>query len=246
MSAILFHSLEDDEVRVSGRERANAGVLCGNLLAVSLSIDGYWMQAEMERYKTLLEPSSYLLTEQDPHRFQASFKTWLSVGHGNMLLSIDGENKLIDTFSLALNTAIRLGSNPLKLIARLHGQCEIHAYIEGENRNWAADVIEEGRSFNLLRKNMGWEDAITLLRKRSDSPIVTSYTVCDPFPSKPEQLSMDYEVWDNLKYETQWDVAIKALREKSKTAKLEIKPDNDVLFNDGLTGFDIMDILYAA
>jgi hypothetical protein len=57
------------------------------------------------------------------------------------LQHFDGE-KFVDfpLFSAILNTTLAIGSDPLKLYARLHGQCEVHTFVEGKNRNWLADI----------------------------------------------------------------------------------------------------------
>ncbi|GAA4304598.1 hypothetical protein GCM10023178_11830 [Actinomadura luteofluorescens] len=32
----------------------------------------------------------------------------------------------------------------MRFLARLHAQCELHGYVEGPNRAWLADVIDQG------------------------------------------------------------------------------------------------------
>lgn len=67
--------------------------------------------------------------------------------------------------ALAANTALVLGSDAVKMAARIHAQCEIHGYFEGKNRKWAADIVRKGRQAGIFRANMGWEEVIDLLEK---------------------------------------------------------------------------------
>jgi hypothetical protein len=118
--------------------------------------------------------------------------------------------------NVELNTALKVGSDPIKLAAKIHGWCEAHCYIEGEDRGWAADIIDEGLAVGVYRKGMwyvsrphdpvsegprheqpdaqfhsqGWEDVLTHLRSRDDEPVVLSYSVCDQFPNA--ETALDY------------------------------------------------------
>lgn len=96
----------------------------------------------------------------------------------------------INTWTANLNTALRVGNDPLKLAARLEGQCEVHAWVDGPNRAWLAGIIDEGLAAGLFRGRtgpddefpQGWEDVVALLRARDDEPVVTSYSIEDGFP----------------------------------------------------------------
>ncbi len=129
-----------------------------------------------------------------------------------------GEYKL-NTSNVGLNTALKMGSDPMKLAAKIHGWCETHCYIEGEDREWAAGIIDQGLDIGVYRRGMwyvprphdslsegprseqpdakfisqGWENVLTLLRSRDDEPVVLSYTVCEGFPDHSDTA----EYWDS-------------------------------------------------
>jgi len=173
-------------------------------------------------------------------------------------------NEPINTFNMSLNTAISIGNDVIKLFARLHGQCEIHAYVSNKNKKWLANIIQQGLDIKLLRENSGWENTIKLLNNDDETDVVTSYSVCEQFPNREiahwfpkipmqtlksemnpniqdeiqDQIEMQ---WYNLPKDTQWDLAIKGLKKKPNKL-LELKPDNwnDVRFGTNLiTAIDI-------
>lgn len=160
-----------------------------------------------------------------------SIECWLQVASGGEAkLELNGNP--FGLFDLQLNSAVAMGGNALKLAARLHGQCEIHCYVEGPNRNWLASMIEEALSKSVLRKELGWEGAITLLRKANDSPVVCSHSVCEQFPNagiadwvppKDEEGGDNYDAWYDLPAEEQWRLGMKGLRMHG--GGLEMKPE---------------------
>ena len=108
------------------------------------------------------------------------------------------QGRRIALFDLMLNTAARVGSDAVKLAARLHGQCELHAWVDGPDRKWLAEIIASGREAGVFRDvnaitgyaekfpaddSLDWEGVIALLKWRDDEPVVTSYSVCDSFMS---------------------------------------------------------------
>lgn len=131
---------------------------------------------------------------------------------------------------ISLNTAIAVGNDALRLGARLHGQCEIHCYVEGPNRAWLAGIIEAGRESGFYRESMGWESVCGLLRRRDDSPVVTSYSVTEQFPEFRGGAD------DALTDEQRWEQGVTELR---ADWSLELKPENFATFRfgDGATVF---------
>lgn len=172
MSAIYFHS-EHGDAKVRGSERAYANLLAYDLAMMSMRIIPRRLGEE---------PDSSVLATIKPPIEPRWVATTLSFDDGNhaFVLSDGSEHRISSTL---LNTAIALGSRPIQLLARLHAQCEIHAWVDGKDRAWLADVIEEGRRSGVLRARAGWEDVVELLRSRDDGEVVTSYSVCEQFPN---------------------------------------------------------------
>lgn len=241
MSRIYFHS-EHETAEVSGRERASMGTFCGSLLIASLRLDRSW-PSEAAMYRRLLPPDHYTQRGTD-EQFLSSLQTWLYVGDGQF-----GVTRKTDAFTCALNTAIVLGGDTLKLMARLHGQCEIYAFVEGPHRAWLADIIERGRASKLLRSGQGWESVVAMLRSRSDGPVVTSYSVCQSFPNATVAGWKDDEDGDGfykLSETERWTRAMDGLR--ASKGGLELTPENwnEFYFRDSMSGFDVMEELTSA
>lgn len=261
MSRIYFHS-EHGTAEVRGWERAHMGVLSTDLLKASLILHG-----GASRKPTILRaiPLGEYVHAIDGYALERDLDVWLSVAIDHEFL-IDGHRA--DVFTVALNTALALGNDVVKLCARLHGQCEIHCYVEGPHRAWLAGIIEQGRKIGLLRKDSGWEDVITLLRSRADEPVVCSYSVCEQFPNygivrregvwtaprvawdadfneRPlepgEEGEEDTDAWYDKPKDEQWQLALIALRQQASARHLELTPDgwDTYYFEQGLTGFDV-------
>lgn len=112
----------------------------------------------------------------------------------------------LDTSNVELNTALVAGSDPVRLAAKIHGWCETHCYVEGPDRKWLADIIDEGLRAGIYRRGLwwvdrpcdgpaenepdrqwsdqGWGDVLDLLRESDDGPVVLSYSVTDSFPNR--------------------------------------------------------------
>ncbi|WP_329020531.1 hypothetical protein [Streptomyces sp. NBC_01601] len=134
--------------------------------------------------------------------------------------------------TLALNTAMEAGPDPLRLAARLMGQCEINCWVDGPNRGWLADVVDSGLGAGHFRRACGWEDLQYFLRKRDDHPVVVSYSEnfpaywTAPIASADEFLDGEdaEQAWEAMTTREQWDHALRALRGRT-TEGLEITPD---------------------
>ena len=156
-----------------------------------------------------------------------------------------------EIFSMALNSVLTDGNRAAQLAAKIHGQCEIHCYVEGEDRAWMADVIDEGLAAGIFRSNQGWaigkpntpgwEAVAELLREESETPVVASYSVTDSFPGPhlaPDGWEHDpddpWEAWSELSHDEQWSMAMLSLREERG---LRLSPDRLAApFYDGLNG----------
>lgn len=113
----------------------------------------------------------------------------------------------LGTAEMRLNTALRLGDDVIKLVVKLAGWGESHAWFDGKDRAWAADLIGQGLKTGVLRggmwyvdgpcedglpkdhparkwSDMGWGDVVAHLRSRDDEPVVLSYSVGGDFPNR--------------------------------------------------------------
>jgi hypothetical protein len=234
MSRVSFHS-QHGEAEVRGPERAYAGGVCNDLFAAVLGPSRFSTDEQLAQYRALFPEGHYIRTIEGDHRYiRSAIETALAVGQ--------------EFFTETLNTALIMGSDPVKLLARLHGQCEIHAYVEGPDRAWLAGIIERGRTTKVLRAEMGWEGVVALLRARDDSPVVTSYSVCERFPNGAVAGwtdNQDGEGWYDLPPAEQWTRALAGIRAERG---LRLMPDDwdGFYFGDGETAFDLLERVRSA
>ena len=245
MSRIYFHSpSEDTEVR--GSERAYGAYLINEMFVTALGVNDYDYDSHPHTLRAIIAPDHYCLRESGK-RFADTLRTALHVHSFGPTLVIDKQP--VDTFAASLNTGILLGSDPLIAYARLHGQCEIHAYIEGRNRAWFAKILQRGLDTKLMRPDCGWEQTVEMLHKRKDEPVVTSYSVCDQFPNaeaagwKPTRIEDGEACWDDwydISESEQWELGMKSLRAEPNRG-LEIRPRgwNNFYFGEGWNGFTL-------
>ena len=240
MSRVYFHSI-DGEVEIWGAERALAAQYINKIGLSFLDI-----KENYELLKSAIHPGHYLANIND-NKFNDKYPAWeaiktaISVGFGERpFLMLD--NKPVNEWRLMLNTAMDIGSDPIKFFVRLHAQCEIHCYIKGRNRKWLSEIIEEGLKTSIYRESAGWKGVIDFLLSNDKNTVVMSYSVCSPFPN-PSVLGItgedQWEEFEKLSKKVKWE---KCLKEIYKTKTLEISPKMlDVGFGDGMNVFEFLD-----
>jgi hypothetical protein len=159
---------------------------------------------------------------------------------------------LVNPFELHLNTGIVFGGDAIRFAARVHGQCEIHGFVEGPNRAWLADIIERGPAtiFREPRRYDGWPGVVRLLRARSDEPVAMSYSVTEGFPSNIHCRDISDAKWDRMSHKRRWAAAVESLRAMERAGRwLEMKPESwaGFRFGDGLvTALSLRERILAA
>lgn len=227
VSYLAFHAEHQDVVHVAGWEHAWLHWLPVQVALGVVPTDS----RELEPRLTSFSPLRRWLD-------QPSLPTWIrtySRGSASQAVYLDHDGTPLDTWHLALNTALVMGSDPIALATRLAAQSEIHCYVEGPNRAWLAGLIETGRASGVLRAGAGWEATVEMLRARDDEPVVCSYSVSDSFPNasiagwapEPDDGGdIDDEAWDgwyDLAHDEQWRLSLARLRASS--GGLELSPD---------------------
>ncbi len=239
MSSIYFHTI-GETVGVRGSERAHFGVFCDDLAWGILRREADGANPPLKR---VFPPDHHIHLSRD---FERDARVSFFYGMEKGFILSDRE---INPFSLSLNTAGVLGSDAVKLAARIHGQCEIHAWVDGSNRNWLAGIIEQGVKSGFYRSGQGWDKVIELLKEDSENAVVLSYSVCEGFPNGDiagwtppvnEDGDPDYDAWYELSEEEQWSLAFAGLA--SSGGGLELSPDNwdEFFFSDGYTALNLV------
>ena len=246
MSSIYFHSA-NETVSVHGSERAHFGILCTRM---AWGVIGTMFSTDADLFKSLFPPDNYI------HSYQSVPENMARIAFECERRFVVGDDSL-DGFTTMLNTALFMGSDPVKLAARIHGQCEIHAYVMPAHFEWLAGIIKQGRSFKLYRDNQGWEDVLRLFEE-AKSPIVLSYSVTDSFPNSDysdyyqEHGHTDDEddefedAWYAMDRADKFHECFNNLSKLSKNKGLEISPENwdDYYFGHGVDVNKLVALLY--
>lgn len=215
MSRVYFAS-PSGSAELKGSERAWLAGLVNDIATGALALSSHGNAEQLLRF---VDPAHYLYLEPDaPKRpgWQApwahSYETAFRVGMGSAPL-VQYQGRELSTFTLALNTALLLGNDPVRLGARIHAQCELNCWVDGPNRAWMADIIDHGLEVGVYRRGaeddpQGWEEVAAFLRARDDEPVVLYDSIgSDGFPSAytgdwmpawPEGIPETGEGWEML------------------------------------------------
>ena len=265
MSRIYFHS-ETETVEVLGSERAWLGSLVDDIGLATLNAHGIRRMSEWLTFDNFGRGIKPGVTND---QLQASVK--LSLRHGGSMDRPDMayRGQALTPLDITLNTAMRLGSTPVKLAARIHSQCEIHGWVDGPNRAWLAGIIAEGLKTGVFRSptpdyDPGWRGVIDFLTAKDDGPVVMSYSVCNSFPNAeaadymppwPDGVPKDWsalteeqqaerrhlsDAWYDLSAEDQWRRGMDYLR--SVTGLRELEPEGFDDYSFGLNGLTWLDL----
>lgn len=233
MSSIDFNTMEDT-VSVSGRERFWFGSMAAGMVK---SILDPFIEHDGKKLAKIFPAEHYVHKYPTPE----SLSLALSAANADGKLIVDG--KLVNIFDMQMNTLLVFGGDVAKFAARIHGQCEIHTYVEGANREWLSNIINIGLTARVLHDKRGWQSVIDLLGKSKYSPVVLSYSVTDSFPNRfiaDYKDNEDGDSWHRLSDEIKWDMAMKELRNKSNDMEMKPTTWNEFYFTNGISAFDIV------
>ncbi|MFD0856802.1 hypothetical protein ACFQ07_31510, partial [Actinomadura adrarensis] len=152
MSRVYFHS-PSGTAELLGAERAHAGIVFRNVALGALGAFHH-----RERLLELVNPNH----DMARHRTDGEMVTW---AHwlGTALFTDRGGTATpllvhrgapVNGALLLANTAIAAGSDAVRVLTRLDQQCEIHGYVEGPNRAWLADIIDQGLDAGIMRRTL--------------------------------------------------------------------------------------------
>ncbi|MFH0899438.1 MAG: hypothetical protein V2A73_02290 [Pseudomonadota bacterium] len=238
MNEVLFHAKGGRTAKLDATELPRMGAFCHGLLMSS--IGPLKDTPSRPSWIRRLLPEGCYVGQRESQLFFQDVDIYLHVDHQGLAV----EGQLVTGFVLALNTALVSGNDVVKLMARLYGQAEIHAFVEGVNCPWFVRIVEEGCDKAILRRDSGWDDVLSLLRD-VDGPVVTSCSGLAGFPD-PSILPYDHPLAgerafvDALPTE-RWDACLAVLRDPSTAGVLELRPENwaEFRFDCGLSGFDL-------
>jgi hypothetical protein len=265
----MYFSTEDETVEVKGWERHWLGGLVNR---VALGV--FEPRHHIDDLADLVNPHHYAALGRVPSNLDqwvTTFSIALQQDSGDDSTAPRGtplllwRGKPISGWGLILNTAAVVGNDAIKLAARLHGQSEIHAWIDGPDRAWVADMIEQAVISGVYRSSLrqegltgmpgelgrtvdsdsGWENVMGFLRSSDAEPVVTHYSITDGFPN-PDVAGFEdgWEAWEDLPADEQWHRGLEGLRSGAWSRRftgLQIKPEDwqSFRFHHTLTAFDL-------
>jgi len=179
------------------------GTLTGNTHLLEQLAKAQAEHAENTRLWAVRQHGAFPPTSYDQiQALRRSVKLALESSHA---LDLEIAGVRVGTADIRLNTALRLGNDVIKLAVKIAGWAESHAWFDGKDRAWAADLIDQGLKTGILRdgmwyvdgpsevlpkdhparqwSDMGWSEVTAFLRERDDEPVVLSYSVADDFPN---------------------------------------------------------------
>jgi hypothetical protein len=248
MSAIIAH-MHNENIAIPGGIRGAWDLLFRDIFMRIMKPAIYDGPDKTAGLRSLLPPGHCLLAEQG-YEFENLAECWL---RGRMLhadnlehpfLVLDGRRLLF--FATVLNTVVSLGSDALTLAARLHGQCELHCYVEYEDFYWFADMLR--KSIPIFRaqhkqatNQLEWlEHEMRQIHRKKGLPVVFSYSVTNPWPNALD-CNVSDGAWAKMDRDRRWSLGTEALRSHPEK-RLRIGPDewDGYQFDYGLSAFDLL------
>ena len=240
---IVFHSQTGWEVAPK-EVREFADQLIANLLYGALEL---WEPGrQLDAYHGVLGRMLYVKRKRQ-------YEPWFpnsGIGFTPIVLNSLGRNRAdeyrfklgraYDTVrTVQLNTALRIGNDIVKLLARIQGHGEEPCFVEARNAKWLASIIMRGIAHQWLFEEDGWLPVVSMLERTRD-PIVITGTL--------DFANVDFVkgAWIGLlpkreahKHKSKrWRACITALREQPR---LELNPKTweDYCFGSGIDALKI-------
>lgn len=111
------------------------------------------------RYERLIPAHHYLTGIANDYQWWTAFTAVLAEHAEQTLLTPIPTTPI----ELMLNTALVAGSTPIEFIARFHAICELHGFVEADDRVWLSEIILLGLTTGILSAQAGWEAVVSLL-----------------------------------------------------------------------------------
>jgi hypothetical protein len=240
MSRVYFHT-PTQEAELLGPERYWAGHVADSITTGFITPTPGGGEADI--LNEMLPPGHYARRRSgaDPAGFAQWANTFLLAWRAGV--DLHWREHRLGSWLFTLNTAIAVGNDPVRFLTRVHAQCELHAWVDGPDREWLAGIITAGLRSGVYRPGMGWDNVIALLLVRDDEPVVMSHSVTDQFPN-PYATTLvvgeDPDAWYDLPTSEKWAGSMEWLR--SQPGGLQITPANlaSLRFGHGLTVFDLL------
>lgn len=254
MSSLTFLTA-DAEASVSGREHHKFSSLLTDL--AWRSIQRVCDPSEVYGPSPLrhaVDLPDWVARHKGPE-FARMFRLLLA-GTGEELVNLPGRPAVATMLDVKLNTVVHNYSAPVALAGRLCAQAEVNGWIDGSDRKWLADLIDQGRRLPypaevadtpyLAQHNLfadepsvngrydGWQGVVEMLRVGDGIVVLSSSSAGEGFPSRMwagrEGQDRDefHHWWEQADATARWEASERGLREETEQAcpALRIAPDS--------------------
>jgi hypothetical protein len=131
-----------------------------------------------------------------------------------------------DNFGQRLGWVCLIGDDVTKLVAHIHGQCEIHGWVHPDDGPWFAGLVEAAVERGLLgddaRNHYGSWSEVAEMARTLTGPMASSYSVTESWPDvygiaehtdlwTPADPDDPYESWEELAVAERHRIADEAL-----------------------------------
>ena len=265
MSSLGFLTRDQGEARVSGRETAKFSCLIRDLAwaAVVRSFDVHEVYGP-SRLRQAVDLADWVIRSRGTE-FARMAQLHVSASGAGGNVHLPGQRDTATILDVNLNTVLAgYADDAVALAVRLAAQCEVNAWIAGEDRAWLADLIDAGRtaryppevadseylsSHPLFADEPsvnghydGWKGVVDFLRA-GDGTVVLDSSFTDGFPgidhacwpaARPGKKFR--RIWAGYGPDQQWDTSERGLRRRTGTMcrLLRISPSN---LHDARYGF---------
>lgn len=111
------------------------------------------------RYERLLPPQHILHRQDNNYAWWTGFvESFTTHADQRLRLPVDA-----NPLELILNTALVAGATSIEFLARFHATCELHGFVEADDRVWLAEIIDLALVTGVLSTEGGWESVVSLL-----------------------------------------------------------------------------------
>jgi hypothetical protein len=169
------------------------------------------------------------------------------------------EGREIAAWALSLNTVLSRGTDAMAFVAKVAATHELHCVIEGTDRAWAAEMVNQAVAEGILRNMQPgttipltcWAELRKLLLEDDSQPVVLSSSMGDDFPQLPDSWEPDRseekreESWGDLLVEEQFALGLAELLTEPPTGDWNppLGPESlrGTRFRHELDYFDLID-----